>query len=190
MPITKAFLIHGRDATPNDHWFPWLKKELEDLKINVFAPQFPIGEKHSLSSWMSEFQKWGNAIDEDAIMVGHSIAGAFILNFLERSENTLAAAFLVAPFIGKLNLPRYDPLNKSFAEREFNWNKIRGHCKEFFIYSSDNDPYVPLEKGEYLSAKLNAKFKIIRDAGHFNTKSGYTKFDLLLADIKKLVAHQ
>lgn len=188
MSITKAFIIHGTGGSPQGNWFPWLKAELEKLKIHVFIPQLPTGEKQSLSSWMTEFQIWGNGADEDAIMVGHSLGGAFILNFLEKSNSTVAAAFLVAPFIGKLNLPDFDSLIGTFTEKEFNWNRIRSRCKEFFIYSSDNDPYVPLEKGEYLSRKLHSKFRIIRNAGHINADYGYTRFEPLLNDIRHLIA--
>ncbi len=187
MRITKAIFIHGTGGNPNENWFPWLRSELEKLKLQVFIPQFPIGERQSLISWMTEFQKWENAADEEAIMVGHSIGPAFILNFLEKRGKSIAAAFLVSPFVGRLNNAIFDPMNYSFAEREFEWDRIKKHCSNFYIYSSDSDPYVPLDKGEFLAMKLNAKYKIIRNGGHINAASGFTKFEPLLNDIKALL---
>jgi predicted alpha/beta hydrolase family esterase len=187
MAITKAIIIHGTGSSPQSNWFPWLKSELEKMHLNVFAPQFPTGEPQSLTSWMSEFKRWEKAADTEAIMIGHSIGPAFILNFLERSGNSIAAAFLVAPFVGKLGNKQFDSLNRTFAEREFDWNRIKRHCGRFFIYSSDDDPYVPLEKGEFLSSRLNARFRIIHGGGHINVESGYRQFDLLLEDIKSFV---
>ncbi|MDE1874135.1 MAG: serine hydrolase family protein [Candidatus Micrarchaeota archaeon] len=188
MSVTKAIIIHGTGGSPQGNWFPWLKEELEKLHLSVIAPQFPIGDRQSLSSWMSEFSKWLTAVDSETMLIGHSIGPAFILNLLERdSTSTIAAAFLVAPFVGKLG-GKFDSFNRTFAERDFDWIKIKQHCKNFFIYSSDNDPYVPLERGEFLSAKLNAKFKIVRGAGHINAESGFTKFPLLLDDIKQFIS--
>ena len=187
MAISKAIFIHGTGGNPNENWFPWLKDELTKLKIQVFIPQFPADNNQNLETWMAEFKKWENAADESTIMVGHSIGPAFILNFLEKSGKSIAAAFLVSPFTGRLNNAIFDPLNSTFAEREFNWSKIKQHCKAFYVYSSDNDPYVPKEKGEFISMKLDAKYKIIHEGGHINSASGFTKFDLLLTDIKVLL---
>ncbi len=187
MKITKAIIIHGTGGSPQGNWFPWLKSELERMYISVIAPQFPTGEKQSLASWMSEFGRWSASVDSNTIMIGHSIGPAFILNFLERNDCSVAGAFLVAPFVGKLG-NKFDSLNKTFAERDFDWTKIRQHCGRFFIYSSDDDPYVPLEKGEFLSAKLNAKFKVVHGGGHLNADFGYTEFPLLLNDIKEFIS--
>ena len=95
------------------------------------------------------------------------------------------ACFFVAGFIGLLNNPEFDELNETFSVKEFNWSKIRENCERFYLYNSDNDPYVPLEKGKELAGKLNGKLKIIKKAGHINKEFGYTKFDLLLEEIKK-----
>ena len=53
------------------------------------------------------------------------------------------------------------------------------------MFHSDNDPYVPIEKAHNLAKNLGVKPIIIKDAGHFNTKSGYDKFPLLLKKIKE-----
>jgi len=29
----KVILMHGKDATPDDKWYPWFKKELEKKKL-------------------------------------------------------------------------------------------------------------------------------------------------------------
>ena len=53
------------------------------------------------------------------------------------------------------------------------------------MFHSDNDPYVPLEKAKNLAKNLDADLTIVKNAGHFNEKAGYTKFELLLDKIKK-----
>ena len=59
------------------------------------------------------------------------------------------------------------------------------HCKKFFIYHSDNDPYVSLGNGRALARNLGARLTLIPNAGHFNKNAGYTTFKKLFEDIKK-----
>lgn len=183
--IKNAFIIHGIYGSPEENWQPWLKKHLEGIGIEVFVPQFPTPEGHNLQNWLRVFEEYKKHINPETIMVGHSMAPAFILSALETLDFPIEASFFVAPFTGPLNL-ELDELNKSFTEREFDWDKIKANCKKFYIYSSDNDEYVPLEKGEFLTKKLNADYKLFSNAGHFNTKAGYTEFQELFEDIENL----
>ncbi len=107
---------------------------------------------------------------------------------LEKLSVEIKASFLVAGFVKPLGNDYFDIINKTFLNRDFDWEKIRKSCKYFFVYHSDNDPYVPLPMGRELAEKLNSKLKIVKDAGHFNESSGYKKFEILLNDIKKVIA--
>ena len=42
---------------------------------------------------------------------------------------------------------------------------------------SDNDPYVPTSEADKLSDALGVKSELVKNAGHFNEKAGYIKFD-------------
>jgi len=39
--MSNAFIIHGTGGYPEENWFPWLKKKLEEFNYKVFVPQFP-----------------------------------------------------------------------------------------------------------------------------------------------------
>ncbi len=183
-------LIHGAYGSPEENWLPWLKNELEKSGHNVFAPQFPTPEGQTLDNWLKVIEKYKANFNKDCILVGHSIGCAFIFNVLERLEQPIKAAFLVAGFIGKLSKEEFDKINASFAEREFDWNKIRKNCEQFYLYSSEDDPYVPISKGYDLAINLKVEVNdYFEKAGHFNAAAGYTKFPRLLDDIK-LVLNQ
>lgn len=94
------------------------------------------------------------------------------------------ASFFVAPFVGLLNNPTFDKINKSFVDRDFNWKRIKENCQSFFLYSSRQDPYVPLEQGMFLKEKLGANLEIVNNAGHFNRAAGFNSFPQLLKDIQ------
>ncbi|MFA7685907.1 MAG: alpha/beta hydrolase, partial [Candidatus Gracilibacteria bacterium] len=68
-----------------------------------------------------------------------------------------------------------------------NWEKIKENCQNVYVFHSDNDEYNGLEKAYQLAEKLNTQVIVVKNAGHFNTKSGYTTFPLLLEKIKALI---
>jgi len=185
---TTAIILHGSYGSPNENWFPWLKVELEKSGFKVFVPQFPTPKDQTLDIWLKIFKKYAKNLDHNSILIGHSISCAFILSILEGLNVRIKAAFLVAGFLGPLGNDFYDSISKTFTQKEFDWEKIKNSCAEFFIYSSDNDPHVPTSKGEEIAEKTGGMLKIVNGAGHFNAKSGYIKFELLLEDIKKAAA--
>jgi predicted alpha/beta hydrolase family esterase len=64
---------------------------------------------------------------------------------------------------------------------------IKQNSNNFFVYASDNDPYVNLEKEKSLAKHLAVEPQIIKGAGHFNIKAGYDTFFKLFEDIKALI---
>lgn len=184
--MTRVFIIHGAGGSPNGNWFPWLKQELEKIGFVVIVPTFPTPEGQNLKNWRKVMKTY--TIEKEDIFVGHSISPAFILDLLER--NAAKAAFLVAPFIRKINYKgeglNFDVINSTFY-KNFDWAKIKENCKHFFVFYSDNDPYVPIDRSEEVAEKLGVKPIIVKGAGHINAESGYTKFELLLEKIKKIL---
>lgn len=178
----KAFIIHGAYGNPEENWYPWLKKELQKLKLEVIVPFFPTPDGQSLESWLEVMQKYDV---KDSIMIGHSIGATFLLALLEKTP--VKAAFLVSGFAGLLDNDSFDSINESISAREFKWEAIRNNCKHFVIFHSDNDPYVPIEKARNLGVHLNTEPIIIKGAGHFNDASGYVDFQELLDQVKKVL---
>lgn len=183
--MTKIFIIHGTEGSPEVNWFPWLKQELEKLGHTVFVPEFPTPENQSLDNWLKFFGGYEKEINRDSIIVGHSLGPAFILNFLERTNRKIKACFLVAGFTGLLGNEHFDNLNRTFTDKQFNWNKIKENCEKFYVINSENDPYVPLEKGKELADKLEVELTILSEAGHINSEAGFIKFEKLLNMIKE-----
>lgn len=61
----------------------------------------------------------------------------------------------------------YYSMMKSFTMREFDFGKIKSNCGRFTVFHSDNDPYVPLKKGEELAGLLGVEVTLVKGAGHF-----------------------
>lgn len=185
--MTNIFIIHGTYGHPKENWFFWLKLELEKLGCKVFVPKFPTPKNQTLENWLKVFEEYKKHLDENSIVVGHSLGPAFLLNVLERIDKPIKAAFFVSGFTGLLGNSEIDEINKSFVDKSFDWQKIKQNCPKFFVFHSDNDPYVLLEKSKEFAKNLGVNVILVKNAGHFNEKAGYTKFNLLLDKIKEVL---
>ncbi|HLD02987.1 MAG TPA: alpha/beta hydrolase [Candidatus Nanoarchaeia archaeon] len=181
--MTRAIIIHGTESNPDQHWFPWLKKELEKLKIEVIVPKFPTPKGQNFDNWMSVMQPHIRKIDRDTILIGHSVGVAFLLGIVEKFNLKPKALFSVAGFVGSLWDEKYDPLCETFTQRNFNWEKLEKSFGKVFVYQSEDDPYLPMEKSYDLAYKLNGEQKNLNKLGHINQK----KFEELLKDIKSIL---
>lgn len=183
MSLPPIFIIHGLSGTPQENWYPWLHQELSTAGYNVTTPQFPNAANPKLSEWQDTLKLYENILQQKPIIIAHSLGVPFALTILEHYAAT--AAFFVGGFYSSLN-HRLDAVRATFTDRTFQWDMIKQHCQKFTIIHSNNDPYVALSKAENLAKQLNATVTLIPNAGHFNTKSGYTTFPWLLEQIKQL----
>jgi hypothetical protein len=183
--MANIILIHGAYGNPDENWFPYIKTELEKIGHKVLIPKFPTPENQSLESWLEVFKDYEQYLNENSIIIGHSIGPAFTLHILEKLSAKIKAAFFVAGFVGMINNPKFDEINKTITENNFDFEKIKSNCKRFHIINSFNDPHIPIQKGIYLSRKLETELIRIEGAGHFNEKDGFKEFKYLLEEIKK-----
>ena len=184
--MKNIFMIHGAYGGSEENWFSWLRGELERNNYQVFVPNFPTPEGQNLENWMKVFAEYEYYFNEENIFIGYSLGAAFILSVLEKLEKPVKACFFASGFIDFLGNKDFDEINKSFVDKDFDWERIRENCRDFYIYHSDNDPYVPTGKARDLADRLGVDIKIVEGAGHFNHAAGYDKFEVLLEDVFKV----
>ncbi|MBI5065186.1 serine hydrolase family protein [Candidatus Woesearchaeota archaeon] len=182
--MTNVLIIHGSYGHPKENWFPWLKSELEKLGCKVFVPKFPTPKNQKLDVWLGVLKDYTKYLDKNSIMVGHSMGCALILRQLELLNKQVNGVFLVSGFTKDLWKGKYSEIIDTFFDKPFDWKKIKRNAKYFVIYQSDNDSLVPISMGEEIAKNLDGELIVIKNAGHFNEESGYTKFNLLLDKIK------
>ncbi len=187
MPMRNVIIIHGTGGNPKGNWFPWLKAELKGTGYRVIVPKFPTPRGQSLESWMDVFKEFEQYLDEGAIVVGHSLGAAFLLSIIEKIDHPIKGAYFISGFTGLLDNSEFDELNRTFVVKDFDWPKIKRNCKRFCVINSDNDPYVPLQKGMDLAKDLDSELIVLKGAGHINQESGYIRFEFLLEEIKNIL---
>jgi hypothetical protein len=174
------FIFHGTEGYPEENWFPWIKQELEGKGYKVFVPQFPSPPivPAKISEWFDVFKDYEQYINEDTVLIGHSLGGIFTLRLLERLKHPVKLACFIGTPVGIRPILNYDRDN-SFSGFIFDWDSIKNKSDSFVVFQSNDDPYVCLENGKELSKHLGVELSFVPNAGHFNTKAGYTKFEKL-----------
>lgn len=184
--MQNALIFHGTEGHPKENWFPWLKEKLEVMGVKTIVPHFPSPPVVAarIDEWFGVLEEYENQITEDTILIGHSLGGVFTLKVLEKLDHKVDAVFLVGTPVGVKPILNYDR-DSAFSGFEFDWNKIKKQSDTFVVFQSDDDPYVSLGNGEELAKQLGIELSFIPNAGHFNEKAGYTKFDELWEELKQ-----
>jgi predicted alpha/beta hydrolase family esterase len=185
--MKNAIILHGTGGSPDGNWFPWLKKELEKKGYSVWVPELPGNDYPNRKTYTEFLLKNAPEIDSSTIIIGHSSGAVAILGLLQAlpKDSTIKAAYLVAGF--KDNLRWVDKKGKhvlgGLFEDDYDWTAIKKKAGKFILIQSDNDPYVPMSHGSYLSIKLDGALTINPKQKHFSIETKgdeYKEFPFLL----------
>lgn len=183
-------MIHGWDGFPENHWFPWLKKELEKMGCKVIIPAMPHSSEPEIKQWVSHLKKMVGKVDEETYFVGHSIGCQAIMRYLENLDNkskvggiVFVAGFFNLPF---LKTRAEKVIAKPWLETPINTNKIKKQTKHIVAIFSDNDADVSLDDATVFEERLNAKIIVEKNKGHFTSEYGVEKLPSVLNSIKEM----
>jgi len=102
----QLLFVQGGGAGAHDEWddklVDSLRRELGP-GYEIRYPRMPDEEDPGYASWKATLEKELAALDERAILVGHSIGGTMLINTIadQSKERRFGAVFLVAaPFVG------------------------------------------------------------------------------------------
>ena len=183
--MKKVFIIHGFQGSPNGGWRPWLMGELEKQDIYACALSMPNPENPVSAEWVDEIRRHiEQNKNEEIYLVGHSLGVSAILRYLESNEAiNISGAILVSGPSEKNNNRKID----SFLNKEFDFVKIKSHCKAFSIIHGDNDQNVPLDNAKFLSKKLDSELIIIPNGGHLNGSAGWLTLPQCLDTLMRML---
>lgn len=122
------------------------------------------------------------APDHETVLIGHSLGGAAILEYLEKSQRKVGDVILVGTpvrYSEKLDLA--EPytfrlyaqsvaieklLDSTGFEEIYDWEKVRRAAKGFHLIYKNEDYRVPLDDGIVLAARLEADLQILPGTDH------------------------
>ncbi|MDR3168493.1 MAG: alpha/beta hydrolase [Candidatus Peribacteria bacterium] len=126
----------------------------------------PNKQNAQYEEWKIVFEKIIDKLDNNFILIGHSLGAMFIVKYL--SENTISKTIEKTLLLGTPfdNSIKTDPL-AGFL-RQGNLQKLAEQAGKLFFYHSEDDFAVPFEHVlKYKEALPYASFRLMKDRNHF-----------------------
>ena len=189
----RVFIAHGWGGAPQEGWFPWLKKELEEKGFQVTVPAMPQPKHPKIEEWVRFLRKVVRKPDENTFLVGHSIGAQTVLRYLESLSPKVKVGGVIL-LAGWINLSEKAFENaedfqtaRPWLDTPIDWQKIKSHTSNFTAIFSDNDHFVPLTDSKIFKEKLGAKIVIEKDKAHYSGSDGITELSIVLKELLDFV---
>jgi len=176
----RVVLLHGYKSSPDQNFFPWLKDELRKLDVEVVVPSLPNPEEPNLDEWLEATKKEVGRLDNETMVLGHSLGGVLALKMLERFEmhgTPKASIFVATPW--KLGAEKFETFFSDFIE----WDELMWKSQEWLFVHSKDDPVVPVDHSEAYAKVLDGEVLLRDEEGHYQGE----KYPVLLDLIKERI---
>lgn len=180
----RIVVAHGYLADPSRHWFPWLVGHYGPQVVSVL--ELPDPEDPELAPWVHTAAAGIGAVDDETILVGHSLGCVTLLHVLNRLEQPwrLGGLVLVSGFVDRLpNLPKLD----LFTEEPLDLDRVRRNTGTRHVLRSDDDGTVAPEFTDRLAALIDAPVTVVPGGGHFVDRQGHRSLPALLPVLDDLL---
>ena len=171
--MNNAIILHGccekeeffdpKIPSPsNQHWFPWLQKELSIRDILTQTPEMPEPYDPVYENWKMVMDQF--SIGPDTLIVGHSCGAGFLLRWIGATKKHLMKLVLVAPWL--------DVNRKRGEFLDFRIDPLIGQwTTEMSILFSTTDKVAGVNESVEILSKTfpNAKLHDFENAGHFSS---------------------
>lgn len=176
-------IVPGLGDSGKGHWQNyWLNQFGNARKVIQKDWDNPI-----LEDWLIELSQSIDSIDGPIIIVAHSLAVSLVAHYSQNNKNPkIAAALLVAP--ADVDSPLHTP------EVIWNFSPIPLTRLNYpsMVVTSSNDPYISVERAQFLAKQWESSFINVGQKGHLNSESkleyweeGQELVKTLLLEIKK-----
>jgi predicted alpha/beta hydrolase family esterase len=158
LPDDKEYYDVTHPAPSNQHWLPWIQKQLIIRDILAQTPEMPVPYNPEYQAWKKVFG--GFEINEDTILIGHSAGAGFIVRYLSEHDIHVGNVALVGPWL--------DP-DKSLESGMLDFTidqNIAAKTKRITVFYSTDDGQEVLDSAEALNLP-GVIMKKFTDKGHF-----------------------
>ena len=184
-----VYIIHDYQSTSNDHWYPWLSRQVKKLGIDAKRIMLANPLEPKMQDWQQSLAVQIPQMDADTILVAHGLSCLSVLKFIEQHYLTHRKAILGVVMVAGFDQPlvMWSELNDLVRSVKLDFKTLSKSYKYGVMYFSNNDPHVPTAMSLSLAHRLlNTQIFEVLQAGHFEKTDGYADFPQLLEVIQRL----
>ena len=170
----QVYVVHGFMASPSDHWFGWLKSQLEARGAKVSILAMPDSSNPDPAVWQRHLEQNVERRDENTYFVAHSLGCIALLHYLQSlpADTHIGGMLLVSGFNASLSLiPQLDNFTRTPA---LDADRLIAMTPNRAVIASRNDAIVPYALTVDLSRQLQSQLSTVEEGGHFLGSEGFT----------------
>jgi uncharacterized protein len=173
MPSKKGYYDPERESQSNEHWLPWLQRQLLLKDILAQTPELPKPYDPDYRAWSKLFDQFH--IDKDTTLIGHSCGAGFLVRWLSEHKVKVGKVVLVAPWINPDKKLQRKQIKGSFFKFKID-PKLISRTQGLTIFSSDNDHADIHQSVKILLDTIpGIKYREFKNHGHFCYKDMQTR---------------
>ncbi|MDD3647015.1 MAG: alpha/beta fold hydrolase [Candidatus Dojkabacteria bacterium] len=175
----KILLLHAWFATPDSHWYPWLRDELTKRGYEVAVPFLRDNEKPTLASWMRSALR-NHKLDKNTLVIGHSLGAVLALRLVEQTRTKIAGLITVSGW----DFWSLVPEHRTFFKNNIDHKRIIARTSKRTVIHADDDPYFTEYTAREFAKRIKANCIILKKKGHFTKDSGVIRFPELIWEVE------
>lgn len=176
-------LLHGYCGSPDSGFFPWLKKQLEDLGHKVQIPVLPHPDQPTEDEQV-EYVLKNCTFNEKTILFGHSLGTVVAMKVAERLETKITGLVLAGAFAE----PKFKDHERSFSTTfswEFDVEKIKKNVGIVSVWHDVHDRAVPDAQAEKVAEMFSVPvIRVQAEEPHFDADVEPEILDAVLPSIE------
>lgn len=173
--MAQVMVIHGYTASPEENWYPWFQQLADQEHFSLKILRLDPSPRPKLSVWESQITEQAGHLDENSIVIAHSLGCIAALHYLSRQlkAHGIKQLVLIAGFNGRLG--RLDEVNPFIDAARIDFELLKRQIQHRVVIYSEGDNHV-LPKFSIEQAKsLDAELVAARHQGHFIDSEGCTE---------------
>ncbi|MBI2041516.1 MAG: alpha/beta fold hydrolase [Candidatus Nealsonbacteria bacterium] len=146
-----------------DDWKVWLRNKLGE-GYEVMLPMMPNKNNARYEEWKLWMDKLLPFIQDDVILIGHSMGGSFLAKYLSENKfpKKIKSVFLVSAV--------FDNDDEGYSLQSFSLpENLNLQTDKVYLYHSQDDKVVPFKSLDQFKSKIpDAVTRVFSDRGHIN----------------------
>ncbi|MDO4643721.1 MAG: alpha/beta hydrolase [Cardiobacteriaceae bacterium] len=167
-----AYIIHGYGASPQHHWFPWLKTQLEQIEVATEVIALPNSEQPDFDAWQETLKKHIGTPTAQDIFIAHSLGTISILHYLSQCRPPRIAGLVLVSAFDK-RLPELPILNSYIDQATLDLSVIQQMSPQIYSIISNNDSIVNPKISHEQANTLQSNTITVTQGGHFLASDGF-----------------
>ncbi|MGS0706262.1 RBBP9/YdeN family alpha/beta hydrolase [Acinetobacter sp. ANC 3781] len=173
--MAQVNVIHGYTASPEENWYPWIQQNADQQHYSLKVLRLDPSPRPELSGWESQINEQIGSLDENSIVIAHSLGTVAALHYLSKNltHQRIKQLVLVAGFNGRLG--RLEEVYPFIDAAQIDFELLRRQIEHRVVIYSEGDEHVPPKFSIEQAKSLDTELISAQWQGHFIDSEGCTE---------------